>query len=179
MIKLILSIITPVFSVTWSFRNHSDMLFWCSRNIVLLQLWKPWYDMSLNINYIKFLYKKLFCIVTITLLKDAYGILTDGFAVTVRTRCDDLEQQDVRLQTYACERRLSHSETPPLVQSVLLWEQPTTALPARHSGLLNVNYASTQMGCLKADINIFFTETDILLEFKNIYIIHNMPIMQK
>ncbi len=79
MIKLILSIITPVFSVTWSFRNHSDMLFWCSRNIVLLQLWKPWYDMSLNINYIKFLYKKLFCIVTITLLKDAYGILTDGF----------------------------------------------------------------------------------------------------
>ncbi len=79
------------------------------------------HDMSLmNINYIKFLYKKLFCLVTITLLKDAYGILTDGFAVTVRTRCDDLEQQDVHLQTYACERRLSDSETPPLVQSVLL-----------------------------------------------------------
>ncbi len=29
----IFSIITPVFSVTWSFRNHSDMLIWCSRNI--------------------------------------------------------------------------------------------------------------------------------------------------
>jgi len=27
------SIITPVFSVTWSFRNHSNMLMWCSRNI--------------------------------------------------------------------------------------------------------------------------------------------------
>jgi len=25
--------ITPVFSVTWSFRNHSDILIFCSRNI--------------------------------------------------------------------------------------------------------------------------------------------------
>ncbi len=32
------SIITPVFSVTWSFRNHSDMLICCSRNIVLLNI---------------------------------------------------------------------------------------------------------------------------------------------
>ncbi len=29
----IFSIITPVFSVTWSFRNHSNMLICCSRNI--------------------------------------------------------------------------------------------------------------------------------------------------
>jgi len=29
----IFSIITPVFSVTWSFRNHSDMWICCSRNI--------------------------------------------------------------------------------------------------------------------------------------------------
>ncbi len=27
------SIITPVFSVTWSFRNHSNMLICCSRNV--------------------------------------------------------------------------------------------------------------------------------------------------
>jgi len=27
------SINTPVFSVTWSFRNHSNMLIWCSRNM--------------------------------------------------------------------------------------------------------------------------------------------------
>ncbi len=26
--------ITPVFSVTWLFRNHSDMLIWCSKNII-------------------------------------------------------------------------------------------------------------------------------------------------
>ncbi len=30
----IFSIITPVFSVTWSFRNHSNMLIFCSRNII-------------------------------------------------------------------------------------------------------------------------------------------------
>ncbi len=30
----IFSIITPVFSVTWSFRNHSDMLICCSRNMI-------------------------------------------------------------------------------------------------------------------------------------------------
>ncbi len=29
----IFSIITPVFSVTWSFRNHTNMLIFCSRNI--------------------------------------------------------------------------------------------------------------------------------------------------
>jgi len=34
------SIITPVFSVTWSFRNHSNMLICCSRNIYY-QCWKP------------------------------------------------------------------------------------------------------------------------------------------
>ncbi len=31
--NIILSIITPVFSVTWSFRNHSNMLICCSYNI--------------------------------------------------------------------------------------------------------------------------------------------------
>ncbi len=30
------SFITPVFSVTWSFRNHSHMLIWCSIFIYLL-----------------------------------------------------------------------------------------------------------------------------------------------
>jgi len=35
------SIITPVFSVTWSFRNHSNMMICCSRNISLYyQCWK-------------------------------------------------------------------------------------------------------------------------------------------
>ncbi len=29
----IFSIITPVFSVTWSFGNHYNMLIWCSRNL--------------------------------------------------------------------------------------------------------------------------------------------------
>jgi len=28
-----LSVITAVFSVRWSFRNHSNMLIWCSRNV--------------------------------------------------------------------------------------------------------------------------------------------------
>ncbi len=31
--NIILSNITPVFSVTWSFRNHSNMLICCSKNI--------------------------------------------------------------------------------------------------------------------------------------------------
>ncbi len=35
----IFSIITPVFSVTWSFRNHSTMQICCSRNI-RYQCWK-------------------------------------------------------------------------------------------------------------------------------------------
>jgi len=37
--KLIFSIIIPVFSVTWSFRNQSNMMIWCSRNIPY-QCWK-------------------------------------------------------------------------------------------------------------------------------------------
>ncbi len=33
----IFSIITPVFSVTWSFRNHSDTLIWClGKNIIYI-----------------------------------------------------------------------------------------------------------------------------------------------
>ncbi len=37
----IFSIITPVFSVAWSFRNHSNMLFWWSINIsYYFQCWK-------------------------------------------------------------------------------------------------------------------------------------------
>jgi len=48
----VFSIITPVFSVTWSFRNHSDMLIFYSKSIsyyqwwnefcCLIFLWKPW-----------------------------------------------------------------------------------------------------------------------------------------
>ncbi len=48
----IFSIISPVFSVTWSFRNHSNILMWCLTNIYcyyqclillccLIFLWKP------------------------------------------------------------------------------------------------------------------------------------------
>ncbi len=33
----IFSIITPVFTVTWSFRNHFNMLISCSRNIALIK----------------------------------------------------------------------------------------------------------------------------------------------
>ncbi len=36
----ILTAITQVFSVTWSFRNHSNLLIWCSRNISYYQCWK-------------------------------------------------------------------------------------------------------------------------------------------
>ncbi len=37
----IFSIITPVFSVTWSFRNHSNMLICCSGNVsYCFQCWK-------------------------------------------------------------------------------------------------------------------------------------------
>ncbi len=37
----IFSVITSVFSVTWSFRNHSNMLIYCSRNISdYYQCWK-------------------------------------------------------------------------------------------------------------------------------------------
>ncbi len=53
----IFSIIIPVFSVTWSFRNHSNMLICCSRHNSSYQywkqlcckilLWKPWYIFSL------------------------------------------------------------------------------------------------------------------------------------
>jgi len=32
----IFSIITPVFSVTWPFKNHFIMLIWCSRNIFFI-----------------------------------------------------------------------------------------------------------------------------------------------
>ncbi len=50
----IFSIITPVFSVTWFFRNHSNMMVCCSRNIsdyyqwwkqlcCWIFLWKLWY----------------------------------------------------------------------------------------------------------------------------------------
>ncbi len=33
-------VITTVFIVTWSFRNHSNMLIWCSRNILYYYNWK-------------------------------------------------------------------------------------------------------------------------------------------
>ncbi len=45
----IFSIITPVFSVTWSFRNHLNMLIWCSRNISsYYQCWKQLLNIFLN-----------------------------------------------------------------------------------------------------------------------------------
>ncbi len=28
--------IIPVFRLTWSFRNHSNMLIWCSRNFIII-----------------------------------------------------------------------------------------------------------------------------------------------
>ncbi len=36
----IFSIITPVFSVTWSFRNHSNMLIWCSKTFIIIHVGK-------------------------------------------------------------------------------------------------------------------------------------------
>jgi len=42
MAKLNFSIITTVFSVTWSFRNHSIILIFCSRNISYYRFWKLW-----------------------------------------------------------------------------------------------------------------------------------------
>jgi len=36
----IFCIISPVFSVTWSFRNQSNMMICCSRNIYYYQCWK-------------------------------------------------------------------------------------------------------------------------------------------
>ncbi len=54
-----LSIITPVFSVTWFFRKKSNMLIYCSRNIsyyyqcwkqlcCIILLWKFWYFFFLS-----------------------------------------------------------------------------------------------------------------------------------
>ncbi len=54
------SIITPVFSVTWFFRNHSNMMICCLRNIYfdyqcwkqlccLIILWKLWFIFFFNI----------------------------------------------------------------------------------------------------------------------------------
>ncbi len=46
----IFSIITPVFSVTWSFRKNSNMLIWCSRSI------SSYYFLWLMINFFKILW---------------------------------------------------------------------------------------------------------------------------
>jgi len=35
------TIVSPVFSVTWYFRNNSNMLICCSRNRSYYQCWKP------------------------------------------------------------------------------------------------------------------------------------------
>ncbi len=59
--RWIFSIITPVFSVTWSFRNHSNMLISCSRNISnSYQCWK-WMCCSIFLGnwYFFFLKKKV------------------------------------------------------------------------------------------------------------------------
>jgi len=40
MAKLYFQELYTVFSVTWSFRNHSDMLMWCSGKISYYQCWK-------------------------------------------------------------------------------------------------------------------------------------------
>ncbi len=57
--------ITPVFSVTWSFRNHSNMLIWSLRNISDYCL----YDHCLSILYILAKKKK----------KKKKGLLTPNF----------------------------------------------------------------------------------------------------
>ncbi len=60
-LSCIFSIITPVFSVTWSFRNHNNMLICCSRNIsdyyqcwkqlcCTIFLWKPWFILFFRIH---------------------------------------------------------------------------------------------------------------------------------
>jgi len=45
----IFSIITPVFSVTWSFRNYFNMLMWCSRNISYLHFLEQQTEIFYNI----------------------------------------------------------------------------------------------------------------------------------
>ncbi len=36
--------ITPVFSITWSLRNHSNVLIWCPKAfLILFSMLKPWY----------------------------------------------------------------------------------------------------------------------------------------
>jgi len=37
---LIAKLITPVFSVTWTLRNHSNRMIYCTRNISYYQCWK-------------------------------------------------------------------------------------------------------------------------------------------
>ncbi len=55
MAKLNFSIITPVFCVTWSFRNHSNML------KQFLFLWKPWYILM---NFMKCNYLYNICVIS-------------------------------------------------------------------------------------------------------------------
>ncbi len=47
----IFSIITPVFRVTWSFRNHSNIKLWCSRNIYYYCLIIIFFDTFLYCNF--------------------------------------------------------------------------------------------------------------------------------
>ncbi len=67
----IFSIISPVFSVTWSFRNHSNILMWCLTNIYcyyqclillccLIFLWKPLRIFFNIVLWIESLKEKLF-----------------------------------------------------------------------------------------------------------------------
>ncbi len=58
------SIITRVFSVTWSFRNHSNMLICCLRNIYYVIHLKPFKNVSLCDAFISIYYIKCrFCAV--------------------------------------------------------------------------------------------------------------------
>ncbi len=77
----IFSIITPVFSITWSFRNHSNMLICC----------------SINISYYYQCWKQLCCL--ILLVKPWYFVLSGFFEGTVQKNSLYLKQNVIHVFT--------------------------------------------------------------------------------
>ncbi len=65
--KWVFSISTPVFSVTWSFRNLSNMLIWCSKNFFFYNQW--WKVVLVNI-----FWKHLNGTVDLLAVQDLYSI---------------------------------------------------------------------------------------------------------
>ncbi len=78
----IFSIISPVFSLTWSFRNHYDMLVSCSRNIYYIisveTSWAAPYFCG-NFIYTKFIYTEHLCIFETEMFCNIINVLTINF----------------------------------------------------------------------------------------------------